>query len=99
MVVIPHSMGFFYFLHFMMWVEKPGPMGDEGSGGPYWCAKHLKVVTNIRGPFLIVPKAFSILFPAEAKDLVVARSVAPGVVDNEIFGRHTLQHLMCMTHA
>ena len=82
----------------MKWVEKPVPMGDEGSGGPDWCAKHLKAVMNIGGPFLVVPKAFSVLFPAEAKDLVVTRSVAPGVVDNEIFGQHTLQHLMCMTH-
>ena len=78
----------------MKWVEKPAPMGDKGSGGPYWCAKHL----NIGGTFLVVPKVFSVLFPAEAKDLVVSRSVAPGVVNNDIFGRHTLQHLMCMNH-
>ena len=81
----------------MKWVEKPVPMGDKGLGGPDWCAKHLKAVMNIGGPFLGVPKYFSVLFPTEAKDLVVARSVAPGFVDNDLFGRHTLQHLMCMT--
>ena len=70
----------------MKWVEKPAPMGDEGSGGPDWCAKHLKAVMNIEGPFLGVPKYFSVLFLAEAKDLVVARSVAPGVVEKEILG-------------
>ncbi|KAJ7979275.1 Phospholipid:diacylglycerol acyltransferase 1 [Quillaja saponaria] len=30
-VVIPHSMGVLYFLHFMKWVEAPAPMG--GGGG------------------------------------------------------------------
>lgn len=30
-VVIPHSMGVLYFLHFMKWVESPAPMG--GGGG------------------------------------------------------------------
>ena len=39
-VVIPHSMGVIYFLHFMKWVEAPAPMG--GGGGPDWCAKHIK---------------------------------------------------------
>ncbi|KAJ9128918.1 hypothetical protein P3X46_034333 [Hevea brasiliensis] len=39
-VVIPHSMGVLYFLHFMKWVEAPAPMG--GGGGTDWCAKHIK---------------------------------------------------------
>ena len=47
-VVIPHSMGVIYFLHFMKWVEAPAPMG--GGGGPDWCAKHIKAVMNIGGP-------------------------------------------------
>ena len=72
-VVIPHSMGVLYFLHFMKWVEAPAPMG--GGGGPDWCAKHIKAVMNIGGPFLGVPKAVSALFSAEAKDIAVARFV------------------------
>jgi phospholipid:diacylglycerol acyltransferase len=70
-VVIPHSMGVPYFLHFMKWVEASGPMG--GGGGPDWCAKHIKAVVNIGGPFLGVPKAVAGLFSAEAKDVAVAR--------------------------
>ncbi|KAK2975988.1 hypothetical protein RJ640_000100 [Escallonia rubra] len=31
-VVVPHSMGVIYFLHFLKWVESPPPMG--GGGGP-----------------------------------------------------------------
>lgn len=72
-VVIPHSMGVLYFLHFMKWVEAPAPMG--GGGGSGWCAKHIKAVMNIGGPFLGVPKAVSGLFSAEAKDIAVARLV------------------------
>lgn len=94
-VAIPHSMGALYFLHFMKWVETPAPMG--GGGGPDWCAKYIKAVMNIGGPFLGVPKAVTGLLSAEAKDVAVARGVTPGVVDNEFFGRHTLQHLMRMT--
>ena len=70
-VVIPHSMGVLYFLHFMKWVEAPAPMG--GGGGSDWCSKHIKAVVNIGGPFLGVPKAISLLFSAEAKDIAVAR--------------------------
>ena len=70
-VVIPHSMGVLYFLHFMKWVEAPAPMG--GGGGPDWCSKHIKAVVNIGGPFLGVPKAIAGLFSAEAKDIAVAR--------------------------
>ncbi|GKD06563.1 phospholipid:diacylglycerol acyltransferase 1-like protein, partial [Tanacetum coccineum] len=33
-VIIPHSMGVRYFLHFMKWVEAPAPMG--GGGGSDW---------------------------------------------------------------
>lgn len=91
-VAIPHSMGVLYFLHFMKWVEAPAPMG--GAGGPDWCARHIKAVMNIGPPFLGVPKAFTGLFSAEAKDVAFARGIAPGVLDNEIFGLQTLQHMI-----
>lgn len=71
-VIVPHSMGVLYFLHFMKWVEAPAPMG--GGGGPDWCAKHIKAVMNIGGPLLGVPKAVPGLFSAEARDIAVARS-------------------------
>lgn len=70
-VVIPHSMGVLYFLHFMKWVEALAPVG--GGGGPNWCAQHIKAIMNIGGPFLGVPKAVAGLFSAEAKDVAVAR--------------------------
>ncbi|XP_011093787.1 phospholipid:diacylglycerol acyltransferase 1 isoform X1 [Sesamum indicum] len=94
-VVVPHSMGVLYFLHFMKWVEAPKPMG--GGGGPNWCAEHIKAVMNIGGPFLGVPKAVSGLFSAEAKDIAIARAIAPGVLDRDVFGFQTLQHVMRMT--
>ncbi|XP_073310340.1 phospholipid:diacylglycerol acyltransferase 1-like isoform X1 [Primulina huaijiensis] len=94
-VIIPHSMGVLYFLHFMKWVEAPAPMG--GGGGPNWCAKHIKAVMNIGGPFLGVPKAVSMLFSAEARDIAVARAIAPGVLDKDVFHLQTLQHIMKMT--
>ncbi|KAI3872345.1 hypothetical protein MKX03_019612 [Papaver bracteatum] len=93
-VVIPHSMGALYFLHFMKWVEAPAPMG--GGGGSDWCAKHIKAVMNIGGPFLGVPKAVSGLFSSEAKDVAVARAIAPGVLAKDLL-RLPLQHLMRMT--
>lgn len=96
-VVIPHSMGVLYFLHFMKWVEAPAPMG--GGGGPDWCAKHIKAVVNIGGPFLGVPKAIAGLFSAEAKDIAVARAIAPGFLDNDIFQIQTLQHMMRMSRS
>ncbi|EPS62391.1 hypothetical protein M569_12397, partial [Genlisea aurea] len=94
-VIIPHSMGVLYFLHFMKWVEAPSPMG--GGGGSDWCAKHIKAVLNIGGPLLGVPKAVSGLFSAEAKDIAVARAIAPGVIDKDLFHFQTLQHIMRMT--
>ncbi|KAG9457711.1 hypothetical protein H6P81_002219 [Aristolochia fimbriata] len=94
-VVIPHSMGVLYFLHFMKWVEAPTPMG--GGGGSDWCARHIKAVMNIGGPFLGVPKAVAGLFSAEARDVAVARALAPGVLDSDLFGLQTLQHIMRMT--
>ncbi|MCD7465810.1 Phospholipid:diacylglycerol acyltransferase 1 [Datura stramonium] len=94
-VIIPHSMGVLYFLHFMKWVEAPAPMG--GGGGSDWCAKHLKAVMNIGGPFLGVPKAVSGLFSAEAKDIAAARSMAPSFLESEMFNFQTLQHVMRMT--
>ncbi|GAB4838008.1 Phospholipid:diacylglycerol acyltransferase 1 [Ancistrocladus abbreviatus] len=94
-VVIPHSMGVLYFLHFMKWVEAPAPMG--GGGGSNWCAKHIKAVMNIGGPFLGVPKAVSGLFSAEAKDIAVARTMAPAVLSKDVFGLQALLHVMRMT--
>lgn len=94
-VVVPHSMGTIYFLHFMKWVETPAPMG--GGGGPDWCAKHIKAVMNIAGPLLGVPKAVTGLFSSEAKDIAVARAIAPGVLDSEMFGLQTLQRIMRVT--
>lgn len=70
-VIVPHSMGAVYFLHFMKWVETPAPVG--GGGGSDWCAKHIKAVMNIGGPLLGVPKSISGLFSAEARDIAVAR--------------------------
>ncbi|XP_014510547.1 phospholipid:diacylglycerol acyltransferase 1 isoform X1 [Vigna radiata var. radiata] len=94
-VVIPHSMGVLYFLHFMKWVEAPAPMG--GGGGSDWCAKHIKAVMNIGGPFLGVPKSVAGLFSIEARDIAVARTFAPGFLEKDVFGLQTLQHLMRMT--
>ncbi|RDX58491.1 Phospholipid:diacylglycerol acyltransferase 1, partial [Mucuna pruriens] len=94
-VIIPHSMGVLYFLHFMKWVEAPAPMG--GGGGPDWCSKYIKAVVNIGGPFLGVPKAIAGLFSAEARDIAVARTIAPGFLDNDQFRLQTLQHVMKMT--
>ncbi|KAJ0981191.1 hypothetical protein J5N97_009446 [Dioscorea zingiberensis] len=94
-VVIPHSMGVLYFLHFMKWVEAPAPMG--GGGGLDWCEKHIKAVMNIGGPFLGVPKAVTGLFSAEAKDVAVARAIAPGFLDSDFLGLQTLRHVMRMT--
>ncbi|CAL5074056.1 unnamed protein product [Urochloa decumbens] len=94
-VVIPHSMGVLYFLHFMKWVEASPPMG--GGGGPNWCEKHIKAVVNIGGPFLGVPKAVAGLFSSEAKDVAVARAIAPDVLDSDFLGLQTLRHLMRMT--
>ncbi|XP_041000330.1 phospholipid:diacylglycerol acyltransferase 1-like isoform X1 [Juglans microcarpa x Juglans regia] len=94
-VIVPHSMGVLYFLHFMKWVEAPAPMG--GGGGPDWCSKHIKAVMNIGGPFLGVPKAVAGLFSAEAKDVAAARAIAPGFLDNDMFRRQTLQHVMKMS--
>ncbi|GLU10105.1 hypothetical protein SLE2022_269280 [Rubroshorea leprosula] len=70
-VVISHSMGVLYFLHFMNWVDALAPMG--GEGGSNWCANHIKAVMNISGPFLGVPKAVTRLFSVEARDIAVAR--------------------------
>ncbi|KAK1360287.1 Lecithine cholesterol acyltransferase-like protein [Heracleum sosnowskyi] len=95
-VIIPHSMGVLYFLHFMKWVEAPAPMG--GGGGPNWCAKHLKAVMNIGGPFLGVPKSVPGLLSAEVRDIAVARAVAPGILDKDLFRlQMMLQHVMKLT--
>ncbi|KAF7837929.1 phospholipid:diacylglycerol acyltransferase 1-like [Senna tora] len=94
-VVIPHSMGVLYFLHFMKWVEAPAPMG--GGGGSDWCAKHIKAIVNIGGPFLGVPKSVAGLFSMEARDIAAVRAIAPGFLDKDVFGLQTLQHIMRMT--
>lgn len=93
-VVIPHSMGTLFFLHFMKWVEAPTPMG--GGGGPSWCAKHIKTVVNIGGPFLGVPKALAGLFSAESRDIAVA-SEKVHFLDQNILGLSTLQLVMEIT--
>ncbi|XP_044497490.1 phospholipid:diacylglycerol acyltransferase 1-like isoform X1 [Mangifera indica] len=94
-VIIPHSMGVLYFLHFMKWVEAPAPMG--GGGGPDWCAKHIKAVMNIGGPFLGVPKSIAGLLSAEAKDIAVARAITPSFLDHDLFHLQTLQRVMQMS--
>uniref|UniRef100_A0A7N0VA29 phospholipid:diacylglycerol acyltransferase n=1 Tax=Kalanchoe fedtschenkoi TaxID=63787 RepID=A0A7N0VA29_KALFE len=91
-VVVPHSMGVIYFLHFMKWVEAPPPIG--GGGGPGWCAKHIKSVMNIGPAFLGVPKVVSNLFSAEGKDVAYVRAMDPGVLDSQILGLQTLEHIM-----
>ncbi|XP_021889773.1 putative phospholipid:diacylglycerol acyltransferase 2 isoform X2 [Carica papaya] len=91
-VVVPHSMGAIYFLHFIRWVETPPPMG--GGGAPGWCAKHIKAIMNIGPAFFGVPKAVSNLFSAEGKDVAFLRSIAPAVIDSEYLGLQTLEHVM-----
>uniref|UniRef100_A0A6M2EDR2 Phospholipid:diacylglycerol acyltransferase n=1 Tax=Populus davidiana TaxID=266767 RepID=A0A6M2EDR2_9ROSI len=94
-VVVPHSMGVIYFLHFLKWVEAPPPMG--GGGGPGWCAKHIKAIMKIGPVFLGVPKTISNLFSAEAKNVASIRAMDPGVLDSEILGLQTLEHVMRVT--
>lgn len=91
-VVVPHSMGALYFLHFMKWVEAPTPMG--GGGGPAWCDKHIKAILNIGPTFLGVPKAVSNIFSAEARDVAFIRAMAPGLLNSKLLGLQTLQHVM-----
>ncbi|KAK1299923.1 putative phospholipid:diacylglycerol acyltransferase 2 [Acorus calamus] len=91
-VVVPHSMGVLYFLHFLKWVEAPPPLG--GGGGSQWCAKHIKAIMNISPTFLGVPKAVSGIFSAEAKDIAFARAMAPGILDSGILGLRALEHIM-----
>ncbi|CAN0900445.1 Putative phospholipid:diacylglycerol acyltransferase 2, partial [Linum grandiflorum] len=91
-VVVPHSMGVLYFLHFLKWVEAPPPMG--GGGGPDWCSKHIKAVMNIGPAFLGVPKTVSNFFSAEAKDVALIRAMDPGLLDSEILGLQTLEHVL-----
>ncbi|KAL9252195.1 putative phospholipid:diacylglycerol acyltransferase 2 [Drosera capensis] len=93
-VVVPHSMGVNYFLHFLKWVESPPPMG--GGGGTGWCAKHIKAVINIGPAFLGVPKTVSNMLSAEAKDVAYLRSVAPGVFDSDIVRLQPFEHVMRM---
>ncbi|KAL2511162.1 putative phospholipid:diacylglycerol acyltransferase 2 [Abeliophyllum distichum] len=91
-VVVPHSMGVIYFLHFLKWVESPPPMG--GGGGPGWCAKHIKAIMNIGPAFLGVPKAVSNILSAESKDVAFIRAMAPGLLDSDFLGLQTLEHVM-----
>ncbi|CAA7025636.1 unnamed protein product [Microthlaspi erraticum] len=97
-VVVPHSMGAIYFLHFLKWVETPLPNGG-GGGGSGWCAKHIKAVVNIGPAFLGVPKAVSNLLSAEGKDIAYNRALAPGLLDSELLKMQTLEQLMRMTHS
>ncbi|XP_022885454.1 putative phospholipid:diacylglycerol acyltransferase 2 isoform X1 [Olea europaea var. sylvestris] len=91
-VVVPHSMGVIYFLHFLKWVEVPPPIG--GGGGPGWCAKHIKSIMNIGPAFLGVPKAVGNILSAESKDVAFIRAMAPGLLDSKILGLQTLHHVM-----
>nr|AHA57449.1 phospholipid:diacylglycerol acyltransferases 6 [Linum usitatissimum] len=91
-VVVPHSMGGVYFLHFLKWVETPTPIG--GGGGPDWCSKHIKAVMNIGPAFLGVPKTVSNFFSAEAKDVALIRAMDPGLLDSEMLGLQTLEHVL-----
>ncbi|KAE8658158.1 Phospholipid:diacylglycerol acyltransferase 1 [Hibiscus syriacus] len=50
-VVIPHSMGVLYFLHFMKWVETPAPMG----GAP----KSVSELFSVEGRDIAVARAFA----------------------------------------
>ncbi|KAK8515709.1 hypothetical protein V6N13_139321 [Hibiscus sabdariffa] len=90
-VVVPHSMGVTYFLHFLKWVEMPPPMG--GGGGPGWCAKHIKAIVNISPAFLGVPKAVSNILSAEGKDDAYIGAMASGVLDSGILGLQALEHI------
>ncbi|GMI84103.1 hypothetical protein like AT3G44830 [Hibiscus trionum] len=91
-VVVPHSMGVTYFLHFLKWVEMPPPMG--GGGGPDWCAKHVKAIMNVSPAFLGVPKAVSNILSVEGKDDAYIRAMPPGVLDSGILGLQALEHIM-----
>ncbi|KAL3518476.1 hypothetical protein ACH5RR_021065 [Cinchona calisaya] len=91
-VVVPHSMGVIYFLHFLKWVEAPPPMG--GGGGSDWCSKHIKAVMNIGPAFLGVPKVVGNLFSAENKDVAFLRAMVPGLLDSKTLGFQTLEHAM-----
>ncbi|KAF5744804.1 hypothetical protein HS088_TW07G00384 [Tripterygium wilfordii] len=91
-VVLPHSMGVIYFLHFLKWVETPSPMG--GGGGLGWCAKHIKAIMNIGPAFLGVPKAVSKMFSAEGGDLALVRAMAPALLDSELLGLQTFVHFL-----
>lgn len=65
-VVVPHSMGALYFLHFLKWVETPPSMG--GGGSPGWCDKHIRAIMNIGPPLLGDPKMVRTMFSAEGKE-------------------------------
>ncbi|KAK4365639.1 hypothetical protein RND71_013519 [Anisodus tanguticus] len=73
-----------------------GTSSNGWWGDPDWCAKHIKAVMNIGGPFLGVPKALAALFSAEARDIAIARSIAPVVMDKDLFRIQTLPYLMKM---
>lgn len=91
-VVVPHSMGVNYFLHFLKWVEAPPPMG--GGGGPGWCAKYIKSIINIGPAFLGIPKVVPGMLSAEVREVAFIRAMAPGLVDSEILGFRTMEHMM-----
>ncbi|XP_039006988.1 phospholipid:diacylglycerol acyltransferase 1-like [Hibiscus syriacus] len=93
-VVVPHSMGVQYFLHFMKWVETPAPRG--GGGGSDWCARHIKAIVNVGAPFLGSPKSIALHFSIEVRDVANLRAQAPGLLDKDVFGLQTFKHLMRM---
>ncbi|KAJ8750111.1 hypothetical protein K2173_014026 [Erythroxylum novogranatense] len=92
-VVVPHSMGTVYFLHFLKWVETDPPVG---GGRPGWCVKNIKAIMNIGPTFLGVPKTVTNLIFTEAKDIASVRAMDLGVLNSKYLGLQTLEHVMRM---
>ncbi|KAI9076243.1 hypothetical protein K1719_041816 [Acacia pycnantha] len=91
-VVVPHSMGVLYFLHFLKWVETPPPMG--GGGGTGWCDNHIRAIMNTGPPFLGVPKMVKTIFSAEGKEDAFVRVMASGILNSGNLGLQTLEHFI-----
>ncbi|KAF2321705.1 hypothetical protein GH714_001646 [Hevea brasiliensis] len=91
-VVVPHSMGAIYFLHFLKWVELSPLMG--GGSGPGWCSKHIKAIMNIGPTFLGSPKMVTSILTTEGKDVARFRAMLSGVLDSELLGIQTVEHVL-----
>ncbi|XP_076930433.1 putative phospholipid:diacylglycerol acyltransferase 2 [Bidens hawaiensis] len=68
-----------------------------GGGGPGWCAKYIKSIMNIGPAFLGIPKAVSTVFSAEGREIASIRALDPGLLDSEILGLKTMEHIMRMS--